>query len=497
MTKRLKVLLLYPNLMMKHLLPPAIGILSASLKKSGFEVDLFDTTYYSMDTHNPDEKRKEYLQVRSYDLANYGIHVKKSSAIEDFKAKVNSFGPDIIGVSVVEDTMSVALKFINALGENRPKTIFGGIYISYLKEKAFEHKEIDMVCVGEGEEAFVELCQRLQRGARYDDVKNIYIRLGQSIITNKLRPLVGLDTLPVPDYSLFEKKRFFSPMQGKMRVMIPVDFDRGCPYSCNFCASPAYREWYKKQNGENYFRKKSAAKIIDEMRHFVKAYAPEYLYFNSDTFLAAEDSALEFLLKAIKDRIGLPFWCQTRVETITEEKVMLLKECGCDRITIGIEHGNEEFRRKVVGKGFTNAQLLNAAGIINSIGIPLSVNNIIGFPYETRALIFDTIELNRQIRSDSVSVFIFYPYTGTALHKICADNDLIDAAVNNASLLQNSVVRNKELTKESLNSLLRTFCLYVKFSKDRWDEIGAVERNEPGSEKIFKRLSEEYQKKFF
>jgi radical SAM superfamily enzyme YgiQ (UPF0313 family) len=125
------------------------------------------------------------------------------------------------------------------------------------------------------------------------------------------------------------------------------------------------------------------------------------------------------------------------------------------------------------------------------------VNNIIGFPYETRELIFDSIELNRRIRSDSVSAFIFYPYTGTALHKTCMDNGLIDASIGNASLLQNSVVKNENLTMEHLNSLLKTFCLYVKFPKDRWGEIEAVERNDPGSDRIFRMLSEEYKGKFF
>ena len=41
---RIKVLFLYPNHKGNYMLPPAIGILSACLKKAGHEVDLFDTT---------------------------------------------------------------------------------------------------------------------------------------------------------------------------------------------------------------------------------------------------------------------------------------------------------------------------------------------------------------------------------------------------------------------------------------------------------------------
>ena len=39
--------------------------------------------------------------------------------------------------------------------------------------------------------------------------------------------------------------------------------------------------------------------------------------------------------------IALPFWMQTRAETITEEKLELLKNMGIHRMGLGIEHGND------------------------------------------------------------------------------------------------------------------------------------------------------------
>lgn len=497
MAGRFRVLLLYPNLMMKNLLPPSIGILTACLKEAGFEAGLFDTTYYATETENPDDVRKEYLQVRSYDVADYGISVKDADVAEDFRRKVADFRPDIIGVSVVEDTMPLALKLIGSLGEIRPKTIFGGIHISYLKEKAFEHSQIDMICIGEGEGALVEVCRRLEAGKSVSDVKNIGVRLGAAVTVNGMRQLVDINEIPTPDYTLFDDRRFYSPMQGRMRRMLPLDFDRGCPYDCNFCASPAYRRWYKSQGGGNYFRKKSVDKILAEAKELVKKHSIEYIYFNSDTFFTLQDDVFEALLRRIKGEIGLPFWCQTRAETVTKGKMALLKECGCDRITMGLEHGNETFRKRVVGKGFTNAKFLDAAKAVNDAGIPLSVNNIIGFPDETRELIFDTIELNRKIKSDSVSVFIFYPYTGTKIYDYCVEHDLIDRSVSGATLLNNSVIKNPSITRDHLNRLLKTFCLYVRFPKSRWPEIEDVEFARQGSEDTFARLGAEYRKNYF
>jgi len=492
-----KILLIYPNLEMKNLLPPAIGILTACLKREGFSVDLFDTTYYLTESGNPDEKRKEFLQVRAYDAGDYGIGYKRTIAADDLAMKVREFEPDLIGVSVVEDTLPLGVKLIRSLGERRPKTIFGGIHISYLGEKAFENPEIDMICLGEGEKALVELCRRMQAGEDYSDIRNLWIRQGDKIIKNQMRSLIDLHDLPIPDYSLFEDKRFYSPMQGLMYRMLPIDFDRGCPYSCNFCASPGYSRWYKGQIGEKYFRKKSVAKILDEMQTLVSEHRAEFLYFNSDTFLIRSDEELSLLLKSIRKSIGLPFWSQTRVETITEHRIKLLKDAGCARITIGLEHGNEEFRQKVVGKGFTNKQFIKAVETINKVGIPVSVNNIIGFPDETRELIFDTIALNRQVQSDSISVFMFYPFQGTALYDYCDQNRLIIDHVGSSTLLENSVIRNQNISREHLNRLLKTFCLYAKFPDDRWAEIEEIEMGRSGSEELFAKLSEEYRTRYF
>ena len=42
----------------------------------------------------------------------------------------------------------------------------------------------------------------------------------------------------------------------------------------------------------------------------------------------------------------LVFWCQSRLDSFTEDRTKLLKEMGCQSVSVGLEHGNEEVRRK-------------------------------------------------------------------------------------------------------------------------------------------------------
>ena len=68
-----KVLLVYPNLRGMNMLPPAIGLLSAVLKRSGFSVKLFDTTYYEklIDEHSDadsDQMKADKLMARPFNM---------------------------------------------------------------------------------------------------------------------------------------------------------------------------------------------------------------------------------------------------------------------------------------------------------------------------------------------------------------------------------------------------------------------------------------------
>ena len=54
-----------------------------------------------------------------------------------------------------------------------------------------------------------------------------------------------------------------------------------------------------------------------------------------------------------------------------------------------------------------------------------------------------------------------------------------------------SVLEMPDLTNETLRGLQRTFSMYVRFPRARWDEIRMAEDFSPEGDKVFERLSEE------
>lgn len=493
---KFKVLLVYPNLQMVNLLPSNIVILSAYLKESGIDVRLFDATLYKTDEKSLDEIRVENLQLRPFNLKEKGVDYKDTNIFDDFKTVVEEYNPDVIGVSATDDTYDLGIDLVSQVRKKGIFTIIGGIYPTFSPYKVINNENVDAICMAEGEEAMVELCNKIEANEDITRIKNIWVKINGKIYENGIRTPINLDESLYEDFSIFEEKRFYRPMQGKIYRMIPVTIDRGCPYNCDFCAAPFKRKLYKDAGVKGYFRVKSPERIIDELKYQIERYKADYIYFNSETFFARKEEHIEKFGKEYASKIGLPFWCQTRIETITERRVKILEAMNCDRMSIGLEHGNEEFRKKL-NKHFTNEQVIKTFKILEKSRIPITVNNIIGFPDETRELAFDTIRLNRQIKADTINALFFVPYTGTPLRQLCIDKGYLDPNAKTNSLIKGSILNMPNFPPDAIKGLVRTFPLYIKMPESYFDKIEIAEHLNEEGDKMYEELRKIYYENYF
>ena len=497
-----RVLLIYPNFQMVHMLLPAgISILSSVLKQSGFEVKVFDTTLYKPPHKSLDDVRLEMLQLKRFSLQERSVFYKSSDMLEDFKQLLDEYQPNLVGASLLQDTLPIALPLMHETHARGVPVIAGGILASFAPEDLIKEEAIDIVCQGEGENAIVELCRRMSAGRSYDDVPNLWIKKpGGSVVKNKLGPTANVDALPYSDYEVFEPARFYRSMQGDVLRILPVEMHRGCPYQCAFCEDPMLNVLYKTVN-QRYHRAKSPRRLIDEIKYLVEKHQAEFIYFNAETFFAMPDQDFVEMAELYSKEIHLPFWMQTRPETITRKRIDLLKQMNVSQINVGIEHGNEEFRRKVLKRAMKNELIINGLTLLHEEGISTTVNNIMGFPDETRELIFDTIELNRHVQSATINAFLFNPYKGTDLYKVCKekgylpdqnDEKVVDAALSEDFPYFKTILNLPTISKKELLGLQRTFVLYAKLPRSEFPRIRVAEEfTEEGTE-MFRQLREEY-----
>ena len=503
----INVLFLYPNTFGMNMLPPAIAMFTAILKREGHNVDIFDTTYYSIDRGiDSDGSKMDKLNVAPYSMENKGIRLKNTDWKKDIKDKTNKFRPDLIAISSTEDMWELGIKVLEEIKDykikNNVPVVAGGVFPTFAPDLCLKEKLIDIVCVGEGENTLIDLCNKIKNKENYDDVTNCWVKtIGPEYLKNrniiKKNPIsnpVNINENPIIDISQFEENRLYRPMAGKVYKMIPIETIRGCPFTCRFCNSPDQMELYRGL-GQNYYRKKNMDLVYKELKHFKDNHKVEYNYFWADTFLGMSKKELDEFCEMYSE-INLPFWMQTRPETINEYNMSKLKKVGLHRISFGVEHGNEKFRAKILDRKWKNKDIIEKLKIPKKFDIQFSTNNITGFPTETKKLAFDTIELNRHIDATNTSIYSFVPFHGTPLRKMCEELGLIEHETITKCLTAESQLNMPQYPPHEIEEIRKCFSMYVKFPKNRWKEIKRAEKNDAEGNRIFNELKEEYLEKY-
>jgi len=486
--KDFKILIIYANTHMEPLMPLGVASIATALQSNGFTTRLFDTTFYKWGNDNNSQAARAYsLQIKPVDYSKVGIKDINNDPVEDFVKLVHEFRPNLIGLSCVELTYLQGLKLLESIKELNISNIVGGCFASFSPNEVISNDLVDMVCIGEGENTIVELAQKMSLNKSIDDTPNLWLKKEGEIIKSRKLDIVDIGSIPIPRFDLFAPERIYRGMAGKIYRMLPVEISRGCPYKCTFCSAPIYAK--KFNSAGRWLRFKSADQVINEVDFYIKEYKAEYFYFISECFLAMPQSFKQEFYNRYK-RHKIPFWFNTRPETVNDDDINRLADIGCHRISIGVENGNEEFRRNMLKRDYSNETVLKAINIVLKSKIQLSVNNMIGFPDETREIVFDTIELNRKFKADNHTVSIFQPFRGTELYDYCVSKGYWNAAKLCSESFALPVLEMPSLPKDQIRGLFRTFNLYVNMDKVFWADIRRAEKIDKEGDKIFFELAQ-------
>ena len=500
-----RVLIVYPNLPLMLVPGIAIALFTRILKDQGYVVDMFDTTHYDTDETNYSETKINYsenrtriLNARKFDVSeDLGIAIKRDM-LADFRDKVMDFQPDLMIISVVEDTFLQTLSMLQAVEDLAIPHLVGGVFPTMAPEVCIKAPEVSLIGLGEGEASIVAVSEALRLGKPLKGITGTWYKSGDGeIVKTPQQPLVDINAV-TPDFSLYEPSRFMRPMGGKIFKMIPVETYRGCPYACAYCNSPSQREFTRLNDLGNFMRRKSMETLRDELRSYVETYDPDFFFIVDDSFLARPaQEILDFC--NMYEEFKLPFYFNTRSENCTPENLARLKEVNCYRIAFGIEAGNEQYRNKVLRRKITNQEILKRFKWIADSGIAFSINLIIGMPGETRDLVMDTVELARSIHGyDTLTSFIFTPYHGTTLRKVAVTNGWLDPDTITRHNTSRSLLKMPPpyLNADEIDGLLSTLPLYCYFPKSEWPNILRAESDDEEGLKIRNHYSDIYARDF-
>jgi radical SAM superfamily enzyme YgiQ (UPF0313 family) len=345
---------------------------------------------------------------------------------EDIHELVRRMQPDILAYSVITGFQNDMLALNRSVRPLVPNalSVFGGPHSTFYPETVNE-EGVDGVCIGEGELAFAELLDRLEKGQSINELQSWFIKSKDTGIVhrNAVRPLIDdLDSLPFPDRELLRKYD-----QGRKPTMLHFMGVRGCPFSCSYCFNHAYRKLYK--NDKGYVRFRSVGSIIRELQLAKASFNLKLVRFLDDTFIVNRKWLKEFS-QQYKEKIGIQFQCNVRLDLVDNWTVNLLTSAGGYSVSAGLEHGNEMIREHILKRKMSNAQIVEACRIIKKAGMRLLLHNMVGVPGTSIQDDLETLDLNIMCKPDYAWVSLCAPYPQTDLGRFAQDCGEFDGAVN-------------------------------------------------------------------
>lgn len=355
-----------------------------------------------------------YLKSKGHD-ANIFVEEGENHLMK----AVQQYHPDIIAFSCCTGEQYWAIEMAAALKQRTDAiSVFGGPHATFAPDSLIKEPNVDIICIGEGEEALLELAETISSNKCISHIPNLWVKKGKKVYKNKIRPFIQqLDSLPFPDIALYNKYPTLRKITTK-RFMA----GRGCPYRCAFCYNANYSQLSKK--GEPYVRKKSVKRFIEEIKTAQTKVNIETVRFSDNTFTADKKWTSEFL-RRYKREIGLPFSCLLRANEVDEELVKLLKESGCEHVAFGIESGSDHIRNEVFHKNLRKEDIINAAKLFKRYKIIFQTYNIFGAPTETLEEAFETLYLNIKIKADIPTTSVLQLYPGTPILEYAKKQGLV------------------------------------------------------------------------
>jgi len=331
--------------------------------------------------------------------------------------EISQLKPDLICFSCVSDNFSWAINIASQIKDSFSiPTVFGGIHPTSLPEAVIKHGCVDAVCVGEGDDAIVELASLLGNNTTDYSIKNLIFKNNGNIISNNVRPLIGdLDSLPFPDKGLYYE-RFGFMLKGYTIIT-----SRGCPHACNYCANSFMKEIYK--NKGSYLRRRSVENVIEELKIAKERYRPKFVHFCDEVF-TYDEKWLEKFIYFYTEYISLPFICYVSPVFVNEKIVGLLKEGGCCKVQMGVQDIDEKKRKDLLNRHYSNALVAQAINIFKKKRIYITCDHIFGLPGQDEQELIKTAEFYSTNKPDNIEVFWLKYYPRTKISEIVKSKEL-------------------------------------------------------------------------
>jgi anaerobic magnesium-protoporphyrin IX monomethyl ester cyclase len=361
---------------MKPYAPLGLLYLSSHLRRQGFAVDIYDSTFGS---------KSEIFEI------------------------IRQGPPGTLGVYANLMTRLNALEIINCARNAGWNVIVGGPEPANYPEQYLD-SGADVVIFGEGELALEKLLQSSFDRSVWPDIGGLIYRSENGpLIRTASSPLIkDLDEQPWPDRERIDINRYLETWRsfhGKGSISLITA--RGCPYRCNWCSHSVYGMTH---------RRRSPKGVVDEIEWILNRYNPEMLWLADDVFTIHHGWLFEFAAEMRRRNLSIPFECITRADRMNEAVAQTLAELRCFRVWIGSESGSQRIL-DAMQRGVTVHQVRAAIHLCKTRGIQTGMFLMWGYDGEEVEDIEETVAHAKACQPDVCFTTVSYPIKGTPYYE--------------------------------------------------------------------------------
>jgi anaerobic magnesium-protoporphyrin IX monomethyl ester cyclase len=364
---------------------------------------------------------------------NFPVRVTASDVLQlkknDILLAISEYDADIIGLSITTENRFEIFDLLKTIKTAFPEKLLvvGGPHATMAGLDMITNiSAIDLAVIGEGERTILEIAAWHDAGADRRELARIkgimFRRDGQPVFSGPRPMIENLDPLPFPAKHLIpmDQYDFRWPVHDQLLRATNIITSRGCPFNCNFCPTPF--TWGRQVRGY------TPQRVVDEIRWNRDNYGAEVLWFFDDTFNYNIKRTEELCRLIIKDKIGIRFVAEVRIDILSYDLLALMREAGVQYISFGVEAGSERVRRDIIHKNITNAQVFQTVDWARQLDIKATAFFIFSHPTETWAEARESLGIIDQIKDKAdITVSILHIYPGTELETYARGKKLLPA----------------------------------------------------------------------
>lgn len=354
--------------------------------------------------------------------------------------------PDVVGFGGTFQEWPQASAVAGKIKTAHPDilTVYGGPNATVRPEKHVHF--FDFVFRGMAEKTLNEFVCRVELKKPLCGIDGLCSREFPEIAPPSI--LSDLDSLPWPDRTKVDLSQYQRSLSDCASPVDVVVGSRGCPFRCRFCSTQHI--W-----GQKYLAR-SVARVMEEVRYMKETHGTRTIHFREDNFTVSRKRLLAFC-EAL-GRSNIDWLCQSRVGSLDEEAVRIMKESGCKLVSCGFESINDS-TLQVMRKGQTASQVMQTIDMFEKVGMPYTGGFMVATPNEGREEIVNTLRFVAKVSRlpysrmpNSVARFVGMPVS-EMYHEVI-QNGLVEFNWRDGELV---FPRTYHLSCEEVDALLKDF----------------------------------------